>query len=155
MSASFNFHRLADINVRSTINSCMTVKEIVNELERTLAAKPVIIANSSLGLTFLGVLLIALTVHVDRIHPSVPLAFSSGCGSWPVSCSPIFAILQSHTIPPAPDLATLHSLILHLTFLENWTCTASVRHVVNFQRQKMGSPKSHEYRDPWMPIVIG
>jgi len=67
----------------------------------------------------------------------------------------IVAILQSHTIPSAPDLTTLHSLILHLACFENWTCTASVGCVVNFWRQKAGSPKSHEYRDPGMPIVIG
>jgi len=61
MSSSFHFHRLADINIRSTINSCMTVNEIINKLERTLAAKPLFIANSSLALIFLGVLLIVLT----------------------------------------------------------------------------------------------
>jgi len=32
----------------------MTVKEIINELERTLAAKPLFMANSSLVLTSLG-----------------------------------------------------------------------------------------------------
>jgi len=46
-------------SVKVVINSCMTVKEIINEL--SLAAKPLFIANSSLALIFLGVLLIVLT----------------------------------------------------------------------------------------------
>ena len=75
MSASFHFHRLADINIRSTINSCMTVKEIINELERTLAAN---LSSPQLLDIPRGTV---DSAYVDRIHLLVSVAFSSGCGS--------------------------------------------------------------------------
>ena len=62
----FDLHRLADINIRNTLNSCTTVKEIINELERTLAAKLRFVANSSFR-----VLLIALTVDAVERESSV------------------------------------------------------------------------------------
>ena len=91
-------------SVKVVINSCMTVKEIINELHCNPCGK------TSLHRKFFSSLDIPRgtvdSAYIDRIHLLVPLAFPSGCGSWLISRSPIVTILQFHTIPSAPDLAT-------------------------------------------------
>jgi len=47
------YTQASELALRNTLNSCMTAKDILKELERTLAAKPLLIAISSLALTFL------------------------------------------------------------------------------------------------------
>ena len=67
---------------------------------------------------------------------------------------------QSLSVSP-PDFATLYSLILHLTRLENWTRSYRQCRPVLRRQQKgvpiitTGSPKSREYGDPGMPIFTG
>jgi len=47
------YTQASEFALRNTLNSCMTAKDIIKELESTLATKPLLIANSSLALTFL------------------------------------------------------------------------------------------------------
>jgi len=47
------YTQASEFALKNTLNSCMTAKDIIKELERTLAAKPLLIANSSLASTFL------------------------------------------------------------------------------------------------------